>query len=224
MALQASKTRERLQSHDRREWSCNTLRDELRLIRQEQLANLGHRLLFPVLIEVFHSHKGSRVHAVDVERALEMIDFMLEDAGIPAAGFDYFRLALMVETIDADLPGTRYGRGEASQAETAFEEVDTFISESDSRIDDHVKWNWPSFALLESLRISFLNVLRLIFNNRNLQSLPDLRCRQSNARRFIHGLPHTLDETLNFAAPNFGDAQASSLLPQNWLTYLNNIE
>lgn len=186
--------------------------------------NLRHRLLFPMLIEIFHSHESSRVHPVDVERAVEVIDFMLEDASIPAACFNYFGLALVVQTIYAYAPGPRDDGGEASQAQTAFEKLDTLILQGDSRIDDHLEWNGRSFALLQDLRISVLDILRLVFDNRNLQSSPDLRCRQSDTGCFVHRLSHTLDETLNFTAPNFVYTQAFGPLTQNRLTCLDDTE
>ena len=41
------------------------------------------------------------MHSVDIEPAVQMIDFVLEDTGVPSGSFDDPRCALMIETGDA---------------------------------------------------------------------------------------------------------------------------
>jgi hypothetical protein len=55
---------------------------------------------------VVEGGEGAGQHAIDVEGALEMIDFVLEDAGVPAGGLDELRFGALVEVLDADGVGT----------------------------------------------------------------------------------------------------------------------
>ena len=102
--------------------------------------DFGDGLCFPEAIQIFERGEGARVHFVDVERAVKVIDFMLEDASVPAGGEDGFLFGVFVPVGDADLARSRDKGGEAGEAEAAFEELDGVVAdEFDFGVDDDVE-------------------------------------------------------------------------------------
>src|ERR1019366_5980617 len=80
------------------------------------------RRVLPARFEILAISKGPRQHAVDVERAVQMVDLVLQDACIPAAGAYCDRFGAFIEAVDTHGEGAWHNRREAGQAEAAFEE------------------------------------------------------------------------------------------------------
>ena len=55
--------------------------------------------------EVIHSHHRAAEHPVQVQHAAQVVDLVLQDAGIPAIGFDAHGVAFMIEAVDAGMQG-----------------------------------------------------------------------------------------------------------------------
>ena len=98
------------------------------------------RLALPVARIIVQRGEAVGVHAVDVESAVEVIDFVLEDAGVPAGGLDHAGTSAFIEALDADGAGARDGGHEAGDAEAAFEKFHVVVAyRGELRIYDHVK-------------------------------------------------------------------------------------
>src|SRR5580658_6154813 len=87
----------------------------------KQSLKLRYRQVLPVTLEVFAPHERSRQHPVDVKRAVEMVDLVLQNAGIPAAGVNRHRLGALVQAIDSDGKRARHNGGEPGQAQASLE-------------------------------------------------------------------------------------------------------
>jgi hypothetical protein len=99
---------------------------------------------------VVESGESAGFHAVNVEGAMKMINFVLEDAGVPTGGLDELGFAVLIEIFDADGAGAGDDGGKTGEAETAFVETFLFVAGvSDYRIDDDVKRDGAPFALGE---------------------------------------------------------------------------
>ena len=62
------------------------------------------------------------MHPVKVESPVQVIDFMLQNPGIPSGCFHGARLALFVQVFHAYGPGAWNDRGKSGEAEAAFVE------------------------------------------------------------------------------------------------------
>src|SRR5271165_5181287 len=146
--------------------------------------------------EIVYRHKRAGQHAVDVDGAVEMIDLVLQDSGVPAGGFDHLLLAVTPEAFDADAMRAGHYGGEAGHAQAAFEKLDRIAMERDYGIDDDRKRNREAFALGEGLRVHAFQQIFAIFQYRESQWQSDLRSCQTDARRVAHGGAHEFDELL----------------------------
>src|SRR6185437_1178381 len=90
---------------------------------------LGDRHARGVTCRVAGGRKRSRSHPIDVERPVQVIDLVLEDPRVPAAGFDLDRRAAVIESLDRDCAGARHHRLESVDAEAALEELDRLRAE-----------------------------------------------------------------------------------------------
>ena len=63
-------------------------------------------------------------HPIDVERAMKVIDLVLQDAGVPALRLNAYLCAFFVQAVNHNVARTRNDGAESRQAETTFEEVD----------------------------------------------------------------------------------------------------
>ncbi len=153
---------------------------------------------------IVHCGEGAGLHAVNVESAAEVIDFVLEDAGVPAGGLDELGLGALIEVFDADGAGAGHDGGKTGEAEAAFVEIFLFVAGvSDHGIDDDVKRDGAAFAFGEVGRgVAFQQVFA-VFNHGELQRLADLRGGEADAGRVSHSVAHIADEALNFFADNF---------------------
>src|SRR5688572_7376822 len=85
-------------------------------------ADLRDRPILPALAVAGVHHERARQHAVDIEAPVQVVDLVLEDAGVPAARLDLDRLGALVQAGDPDggVPGRQ--RPEAGDAQAALEE------------------------------------------------------------------------------------------------------
>ncbi len=163
---------------------------------------------------VLERGEGGALHGVDVEAAVQMVDFMLKDARVPSLGFDDSRCAVLVEVGDADRAGTRHGGHESRDAEAAF--VGDHLGgreQLDLGVDDDVEVDRLSLAFFQlGLGEAFV-IFDAIFDDRQLQGLADLRCGQADSRGVTHGLAHVDDEVLDEGALYFFFREGPSALP-----------
>lgn len=127
-----------------------------------------------------------------------MIDFMLEDTGVPSGSFDDPRCALMIETGDAHFPCAGHQGGESWQAQAAFEVCRSRLSKPyNCRVHNDVKWDLSSTAFHQVRFAKRLLILSLIFDHGELQRFSNLRCGKSHSRSIAKGLPHVSNQVLD---------------------------
>ena len=124
-----------------------------------------------------------------------MIDFVLQNAGVPTGSFNDLRLSMLVKAFHAHMMGTWNDRRKSRQAQAAFVELDLLRAHlSNLRIDDDVKRHRFSFALGQLFARRILVILSQIFDHRDLQRYAYLRSGKANAGSVAHSLAHSLDE------------------------------
>ena len=73
----------------------------------KQIFNFLRSLALPIPIEVIERGQCARVHVVDINGAVQVVDLMLQNARVPSRGRDHLLLARLVETFNCDSVGTR---------------------------------------------------------------------------------------------------------------------
>ena len=153
---------------------------------------------------IVHCGEGAGLHAVNVESAAEVIDFVLEDAGVPAGGLDEVGFGAFVEEFDADGAGAGDDGGKTWEAEAAFVKIFYFIAAvGDDGIDDYVKRDGVAFAFGEVVRGIALQQVFTVFDYGELQGLADLGGCEAYAGGVMHCVVHIANEALDFFAENF---------------------
>ncbi len=77
---------------------------------------------------------------------MEVVDFVLEDAGVPAGGEDRFFFGVFVPVGDANLSRSGHESGKTGEAEAAFEELGGVVADDfDFRVDDGVERHGRAF-------------------------------------------------------------------------------
>jgi len=84
--------------------------------------------------------------------------------------------------------------------------------------------NRSAFALGDVRRRQFLKVLRLVFDDGQLQRQSDLRRGQAYAWSVAHRVRHGFDQVLNRAAQNLVVRKAAGFLPQDWFAGLQDFK
>ena len=186
---------------------------------------MGDGFAFVEAGPVVEGGEGARLHAIDVEGAVEVIDFVLEDAGVPAGGLDELGLGALVEVFDADGAGAGDDGGKAGEAEAAFVEIFYFVAGvGDHGIDDDVERHGAAFAFGEvGGGVTFQQVFA-VFDDGELQGLADLRCGETDAGRVSHGFAHIADEALDFFAENFLRSEEPGGFAQNRFARVHNFQ
>src|SRR4029077_3104784 len=90
-------------------------------------ANFGDGLALPKFLPIFRGAEGAAPHAVDIQIAMQMIDFMLKNSRVPAGSLDGFRIAALIQTLHSYAAGTRDEGKISRQAETALEEFHDLV-------------------------------------------------------------------------------------------------
>src|SRR4029079_6645115 len=78
----------------------------------------------PKPINVFHGGKCTRLHPVDVQRSVQMIDLMLQDTCVPTLRCYCYWLCPLVQTLHTNVCSTTYHSTKTHDAETTFKEID----------------------------------------------------------------------------------------------------
>jgi hypothetical protein len=80
---------------------------EIDELQHELLPCYVNRQILPQLVEIFEARKRSREHPVDVERAGEMVNLMLQNPCVPSLGFDTMGLGMLVQKFNRNTTGPR---------------------------------------------------------------------------------------------------------------------
>ena len=140
------------------------------------IADFLHGLPYPMLVPIVRRSKCSAAHPVNVEAAVQMVYFMLQNARVPSRSFNDSLFSLFIEALDAHAPRAGNHGGKSGKAQAAFKKIHLFSGDlRQHRIDDRVKWNRSAFPFAQVLGRQVAVILRLIFNDRELQRQPDLR-------------------------------------------------
>ena len=161
---------------------------------REQAPRVGDRFVLPVAGEVIRGHERARQHAVDVEGSVEVIDLVLQDAGMPAGRVDYHGLAIVIQTFHAGPDGAGNDGAESGHAEASFEEFNACRLDLNDRIDNYGERDRPAVTLGKRLRVQPLEQVLTIFDYRELKREADLWRGKADTRRIAHSLAHKLDE------------------------------
>lgn len=151
----------------------------------------------PKSIDIFDVRERARLHPVDVQRSVQVIDLVLQDACVPALrrNRDWFRS--LVQTLHAHAGTATDDRRIALNTETSFEEVDTaFADERELRVDNHVEIDRRSLSHGKLFGSDVFDVFAPIFYDRELDRLTDLRSCKTYSRRSTHRVAHLDDQTL----------------------------
>jgi hypothetical protein len=186
---------------------------------------LGDGFAFLEAGPVVQGGEGAGLHAIDVEGAVEMIDFVLEDAGVPAGGLDELWFGAFVEIFDADGAGAGNEGGKTGEAEAAFVEIPFFVAGvGDDGIDDDVKRNGAALAFGEVVGAEAFQQIFAVFDDGELQGEADLRSGQADAGSVAHGFAHFANEALYFFADDFLRREEPGRLAQNGFACLHNLQ
>src|SRR5262245_44056964 len=66
----------------------------------ESLPHCWNRRVLPIPRQVLNRCKGARLHAINVQMTVQVVDLMLQNARKPTRRLQTFRLALFVEAFD----------------------------------------------------------------------------------------------------------------------------
>ena len=128
------------------------------------------------------STQRTRLHPIDVEYAVQVIDLMLKDSGVPAGCVNRHGLRLFIQAFDSHLPGARDNRGETRDTQTALKEFGNLeVRKIQFRIDQHMERHRPALAFGRVFLGQLLDELGLVFDHHNLHGKPNLRSRQTHA-------------------------------------------
>lgn len=151
---------------------------------------------------------------IDVERSVEVVNLVLQDAGEPSLGGEALASAMFIEVTDADA-AIAWDLGEVTcNAQAAFEKVDLCtVFGFQMRINEDMEGNWHSSASAQLLGAPGTLILFAIFDDCELQAEPNLRRRQAYAGREAEGFKHIGNSLLDFGAADFIGAKGTRELP-----------
>src|SRR5260370_18267114 len=136
----------------------------------EGITDLLHRFVFPEAGEVFQCGQRTAVHAVYINSSVQVVYFMLKDAGVPSGGLDYAGCPFFVQAFHAYGARTRHESAEAGKTKASFEELNWRAGCGDDLgIDDDMEGNRFSFALEELFGGDSFGILTAIFDHGELQ-------------------------------------------------------
>src|SRR6202050_4899626 len=147
-----------------------------RSVRGFRLGRVGRNwFAFVEAGAVFPGGGSGGVHAVNVEGAAEMIDFVLQDTGVPAAGLDELGFGARVQILDADGAGAGHDGGKTGEAEAAFVEIFLFLAGVGHHgIDEDVKWDRAALAFAEVFGGEGFQQIFAVFDHGELERQGDL--------------------------------------------------
>lgn len=150
-----------------------------------------------------------------------MVDFMLQDAGIPAAGLDHSEPGFFVHALYANFSGARNDSHHSGHAQAAFEEFHRSIfQKGEPGVDDHMERNGSALSLSQQFAGGIFCVFRTVLNHCQLQRMADLRRSQTYSGGLAHGLSHRFDQLSDARADNLLGRKGSGRLSQDWIACL----
>jgi hypothetical protein len=174
---------------------------------------------------VVQGGEGAGQHAIDVQGAAEVINFVLQDAGVPAAGLDELGFGALVEILDADGAGAGDDAGKAGEAEAAFVEISLFVAGvGDHRIDDDVEWDGAALPFGEVFRGERFEQIFAVFDYGELERQADLGRCEAYTGSVTHGVAHFVNETLGLFAEDFFRRERAGLFAQDRLARQHNFQ
>lgn len=145
------------------------------------------------------------MHSVDVERSLQVVDFVLQNARSPAGHFSLEWFAFGIEPGDFHLEMPIDQGHVPLHRQTPFEKGHFVgIEDPQNRIEYHEqgKWRAPSFFTL--LGGQSRHSLFGVFEDDHGQTHANLRRSEAHARSGTHGFHHGPDERSHFVRSDFG--------------------
>src|SRR5688572_13103763 len=166
--------------------------------RVERGAHFLHVMARPFLGQGLGGHERARLHAVDVDDAVQVIDLVLQDAGVPAAGPDRPRRARLVEALDPHGVRTGDHGDEAGEAQAALEVADRgVVLGHQHRVDDDVERHRLALAGAALLAGQVVVGRRHVLDDGQAKVEADLGGRQADPGRAAHRLLHGRDQLLH---------------------------
>jgi hypothetical protein len=184
-----------------------------------------NRFAFVEAGPVVEGGEGAGYHAVNVEGAAEMVDFVLKNAGVPARGLNELGFGACVEILDADGAGAGHDGGKSGEAEAAFVEISLFVAfVGDHWIDDDVKWDRAALAFAEVFGGKGFQQIFAVFDHGELERQADLGCGEAHAGRVTHGVAHFVNEALDFFAEDVFGREKAGLFAEHRFARLHNFQ
>ena len=176
-------------------------------------------------VVVLERAEAASPHAVDIECSSQVVDFVLQNARIPAFSFNADRFALMVKGFNQDRTSTRHDSNEAGKAETAFKEIDLRPRQKpDLRIDQNLKRNGCALAFRQLGRGKIRMIFDLVFNDSELQRLANLGSSKTDTGSIRQCFVHMLNELVNALAVNLLRSQGTSFGSQDRFSDAGNLD
>src|ERR1700724_4055292 len=138
-----------------------------------------------------------------------MNNLVLENPRVPSGGLDGSRFRMLIQIGDAHFSSSWHHGRKSSQTQTTLVEIDFFVLEGcDFWIDDDVERHRYAFPFRKLLGGQGVQQFFSIFNHRQLQRQPDLRCRQTDTWSVAHRIEHIPNESPYLFA--------NDLFPRQW--------
>src|SRR5260370_37484318 len=88
----------------------------------EGITDLLHRFVFPEAGEVFQCGQRTARHACYINSSVQVVCFMLKDAGVPSEGLDYAGCPFFVQAVHAYGARTWHGSAESGMRKASLQE------------------------------------------------------------------------------------------------------
>ncbi|EAU63665.1 hypothetical protein STIAU_2225 [Stigmatella aurantiaca DW4/3-1] len=165
------------------------------------------------------------LHPVQVEPPFQVVELVLENAGVPALGHQGHRGPVLVQRLHADTARPGHQRREAGHAQTPLVKFhQRRILHHQRGVDEDVEVHRLAFARGQVLRLDAHVVLGPVLHHHQPQPDPDLGRREPHARCVPHRVPHELDELLHLGAGDLLGGQLPGPLPQHRLSRLDDLQ
>src|SRR5580658_3809363 len=123
-------------------------------------------------VVILKRREAATPHTVDVQRSAQMVDFVLQDARIPARGLDAYRLTKMIQSLNQDQASARYDTRETGKAETTFKESNFRLRHKmNLRVDQNMKRHRAALAFRQVTLGKICMIFSLVLNDGKLQRL-----------------------------------------------------
>ena len=114
---------------------------------------------------------------VKIQRAVEMIDFVLQNSGIPAFRLNHERFSSLIHTLDVYGKGTRHQCHKPGETEASFKKCDfRRLCNRQLRVDNDMERDRHASPCRELLGRDLPVVFDAVFDDCQLQREANLRC------------------------------------------------